>query len=169
MPNIILSNGMSTEIDEQDSDLMQYKWSCGSNGYAVRATRKDKETPRVILHRAIVSRMIGRKLNRDELVDHKDMNVYNNKRSNLRVTNKSGNGANSTKKSHNKSGFKGVTWDATRNKWKATVLHMKKQKFLGRFDLPEDAARAYDRAAVETWGEFARINFPPSEDCLNCR
>lgn len=58
----------------------------------------------------------------------------------------------------NTSGFKGVSWCCTRLKWVAVVGLGKKKRWLGYFDDPRDAAEAYDKAAEQSFGEFALTN-----------
>jgi hypothetical protein len=53
-----------------------------------------------------------------------------------------------------------VSWQKQPRKWRAAINIDGKQRHLGHFDDPADAARAYDRAALEAWGEFAVLNFP---------
>jgi len=59
-----------------------------------------------------------------------------------------------------KSGFKGVSWDSTKRErpWRAHITVHGKFTFLGAFGTPEEAARAYDAAAREQFGEFAATN-----------
>ena len=57
-------------------------------------------------------------------------------------------------------GSKGSATARSRGKWYATILVKGKAKLLGFFAEEVEAARAYDRAAVEHFGEFARLNFP---------
>lgn len=58
-------------------------------------------------------------------------------------------------------GFKGVSFDVNRNKWMAKIKTGEKPRHLGRFATDEDAARAYDLAAVEAWGiGNCYLNFP---------
>jgi hypothetical protein len=64
-------------------------------------------------------------------------------------------------KKNNTSGFKGVTWDKSRSKWKAHIHIERKIKNLGRFDSPEEAAIAYNEAALKYFGEFAFLNTIP--------
>lgn len=54
--------------------------------------------------------------------------------------------------------FKGVSYCASRKKWKAQIGHNRKTYQLGRYVNEEDAARAYNKAALELHGEFARLN-----------
>lgn len=59
-----------------------------------------------------------------------------------------------------RSGFKGVSFQTSRNKWCASITLGGKSVSLGRFDFAEDAARAYDQAAHRAWGEHCYLNFP---------
>lgn len=54
-------------------------------------------------------------------------------------------------------GFKGV--DRKNSKWRARIG----RKIIGTFGTAEDAARAYDAAALKDFGEFAFLNFPAKE------
>jgi hypothetical protein len=92
-------------------------------------------------------------------VDHKDGNGLNNRRSNLRVATSSLNQANSRKR-QGSSQYKGVGWDKEHNKWRARINYQHRRTFLGCFEDETDAAKAYDDAARELFGEFARLNFP---------
>jgi hypothetical protein len=56
--------------------------------------------------------------------------------------------------------FKGVSWSAQRRKWRAQIGPAGSVRDLGFFLKEDEAALAYDRAAVEMFGEFARLNFP---------
>jgi hypothetical protein len=59
----------------------------------------------------------------------------------------------------NRSGFKGVSWDAQTNRWRADIGTDGKTRNLGRFNDLIDAALAYDEAARALFGEYARLNF----------
>lgn len=59
---------------------------------------------------------------------------------------------------HNTSGFKGVNWNTTAKMWAARIGVGNKRIFLGYFQTAEEAARAYDTAAKQYFGEFARLN-----------
>lgn len=87
-------------------------------------------------------------------IDHRDMNKSNNRLDNLREATNSQNGANKKRYKNNKSGYKGVCYNT--GKWLAQIKHGGVVRHLGRFDDPQDAHRAYAKAAAELHGEFAR-------------
>lgn len=89
-------------------------------------------------------------------IDHIDMNGFNNSFGNLRHATRSQNNCNTTKRTTNTSGFKGVTFDKNENKWVAQISINKKHKMLGRFATRELAHAAYCVASTKLHGEFGR-------------
>jgi hypothetical protein len=91
----------------------------------------------------------------ENLIDHKNMDKADNRFQNLREATHSQNIAN--KKSYGKSGFKGVTWWARDNNWKAQIEVNGKNKHIGYFNTPEEAHEAYCVYQSQIAGEFARV------------
>ncbi len=92
--------------------------------------------------------------------DHKDGNKNNNKSDNLRIATSSQNKANLPAPNIQKtSKYKGVYLNKKLNKWIAQIKINSKARYLGCFIVEEDAAKAYDVAAKELFGEFANTNF----------
>ncbi|ODS51368.1 MAG: hypothetical protein ABS40_21210 [Agrobacterium sp. SCN 61-19] len=60
--------------------------------------------------------------------------------------------------------FKGVYPRGSR--WTANIYLNGKQKYLGAFGYPEDAARAYDAAAFDAWGSKVWLNYPVNDNRL---
>ena len=89
--------------------------------------------------------------------DHINGNTLDNRDENLRIVTVQQNRANSAIPETNKSGFKGVCWHKTANKWIAYITAKGKRMELGRFDKIEDAAAARCEAELKYFGEFARI------------
>lgn len=93
--------------------------------------------------------------------DHVNRNGLDNRKENFRLNpSNSQQGANRGLNRNNTSGFKGVSWYRKNRKWEAYIMVNRHRRRLGWFDNPEDGARAYDKAAVELFGEFAFLNFP---------
>lgn len=89
-------------------------------------------------------------------IDHIDGNRQNNDIANLRLATHSNNKWNTTKRSNNTSGFKGVTWFGRTKKWHARIRCHGKNTSLGYHNTPEEAHAAYCKAASELHGQFAK-------------
>ena len=90
-------------------------------------------------------------------IDHQNLNRSDNRIANLRRADKRLNSRNRTKQKNNTSGFKGVSWSKSVQKWHASIKLDGVPQHLGYFSLKEDAARAYEAAAMKLHGEFARV------------
>lgn len=160
---IPLSQGYTALISQEDADLALLKWSVAIRNrlaYSQRNIWAGKTRTVAFMHRVIIARMLGRDLASIELVDHINGNGCDNRRENLRLATKSQNLSNQGKQQHNTSGFKGVTWHNQRHKWIAQIGSNGKHMYLGVYLTKEEAARAYDIAALKYHGEFAKLNFP---------
>jgi hypothetical protein len=106
------------------------------------------------MHRQIANPPDGKE------VDHINGVTLDNRRENLRVCSHSQNMHNRRlRQKNNKSGYKGVHWLARTKRWVAEIRVNGKSRHLGYFTEKTDAARAYDTAAAECFGEFAHLNF----------
>jgi hypothetical protein len=94
-------------------------------------------------------------------LDHIDGDRSNNKISNLREATRSQNQSNRKPNKNSKSKYLGVFMG--RKSWFSRIEKNGKSVYLGQFSLEEDAASAYDMAAILVHGSFARLNFPENK------
>ena len=92
------------------------------------------------------------------MIDHKDGDPLNNKRSNLRACTRAENNRNRGKSINNVSGFKGVYLRKNKNRFCAQIRVNRQKIHLGYFSTKEDAAKEYNKAATRYFGKFARLN-----------
>jgi hypothetical protein len=150
-------------VDEADFHrLRQYPWKgifTPSGGVYAQTTYVAENGDRfpMFMHQLVLDADAGLH------VDHIDGLTLNNERGNLRVATQSQNQANSPKHRQNTSGYKGVTKHKRSGKWQAQIQKDGRMRHLGLYADPVDAARAYDRAALELYGAFARPNFVKSD------
>lgn len=136
-------------IDEVDySVIAGYSWCIAGNGYAVARDKKSRKV--IYMHRLLLNNPAG-------IVDHTNGDKLDNRRSNLRTCTNAQNSRNQKIRSNNTSGFKGVSKNGGRDKWEAYIRTNYKRKFLGYYDTPEEASKAYKNAALELHKEFARF------------
>ena len=157
MKEIALSQGLVALVDDEDfEELNKYRWYAhkpkGANVfYAIRHPKmiKGVRLGKIAMHAEVVG---------FKGADHIDGNGLNNQKSNLRKATVSQNGANRRKQKGTVSKFKGVDLLPKTQKWRARIMVGWKRQTLGYFDSELEAAKAYDKAAVELCGEFANLN-----------
>lgn len=153
--SISRKDGSMTRIakyDVADAELIErYVWHLSADPphhyYAATMIITNGERQHVHMHQLVIGKP-GR-------VDFLNGNGMDCRRANLRIASQSQILA-KRKPSGGASKYKGVAWDAAPGKWMARF----RGKNLGRFDVEEDAARAFDDAAFEHWGHQAYFNFP---------
>lgn len=91
-----------------------------------------------------------------DLIDHRDLDGLNNRFGNLRPATKSQNAVNTRAPKTNKSGFKGVHFSKSAQKWVSKMRRNNKVRYLGTFDTPEAAHKAYCAESTRLDGEFSR-------------
>ena len=153
---ITLSRGLIALVDDVDYERVAAKrWSVvrarqiAEVYYARHAFWVDGKSQSILLHRFILDAPAG------QPVDHVNGDRLDCRRANLRFCTLSQNAANRAPRPN---AFKGVNRRSSR--WEAHIKVDGVDFYLGTHDAPEDAARAYDRAAIERFGQFARVNFP---------
>jgi hypothetical protein len=101
-----------------------------------------------------------------DLVDHRNGDGLDNRRINLRLATPKQNSANRVadrRRRGTTSHYKGVSWKTARSKWVAHIHVDGRTRYLGQFDDERAAAAAYDDAATQAWGDFARLNLTAEE------
>jgi hypothetical protein len=94
----------------------------------------------------------------EKYIDHGNMNVLDNRKSNLRKCTIQQNACNREKPKHNTSGYKGVYWEKGLKKWRSAIRLNNKKIHIGCYEIKIEAAKAYNKKAKELFGEFARLN-----------
>ncbi len=157
MREINLTGGKVAIVDDQDLEwLSRWKWYCDKDGYAVRR-RSDKGVYRsTFMHRVIMQTPA------DLQTDHINGDRLDNRRCNLRVCTNMENQQNIRKRNPRggmrPSQYKGVSWDKRKGKWRVVITVNGRPTHMGSFAQEEAAAKAYDDAAKQFFGDFAKLN-----------
>jgi hypothetical protein len=148
---IPLGRGQYALVDAADYEwLSQWRWTAYGHGYAAR----QEEGKMIYMHRQIMQAAKG------AVVDHIDGIPSHSYRSNLRLCSRAENLLNTGKRAGTTSRFKGVSFCRRTGTWRSVIQFEGRSVNLRTFADEVEAARAYDRAAVERFGVFARPNFP---------
>lgn len=159
---IPLTRGYVALVDDADAELvLPFKWhavTASQSVYACRSVRRTGGGPRQavqLMHTLITGWAF---------TDHRDGNGLNNQRANLRQASLAENSRN-RQANRSASPYKGVSINRGRGlPWKAAIKHQGVSRHLGYFGTDAEAARAYDVAARELFGQFAAVNFPAPDE-----
>jgi hypothetical protein len=167
MIEIPLTQGKVAIVDDGDAArVLAYKWTLltikreGKITYYARRNVAphgwNGPQKSILLHRFILNAPDGIH------VDHIDLDGLNNRRSNLRLATNSQNHCNIPSRPH-RTGLRGVEKIRHSESYGARIKVNGKLIRSGRFDTPEEAARAYDELARRYHGVFATLNYPSEE------
>ena len=165
---IPLTLGLKAKIDREDlARVVAFKWQAETHRhthYAGTSIKTGKSFKRIRLHRLIMNVISG------QAIDHINGDGLDNRRSNLQLISQAQNisKARYTPRTDKTSPFRGVSLHYTNNgvsrPWAAQISVHGKKTFLGYYASPEEAARAYDKAALDLRGSCARLNFPDGHE-----
>jgi len=149
MNRILLKSGQEVYIDEEDySFLSKFNWYNNGKGYALTSINGKV----IRMHRLLTN------CDKNQEVDHINGNTLDNRKNNLRVCSHKENSRNVKIPSHNTTGYKGVSFNKRKNKYRAYIKYNQKQIHLGYFTDKLQAALSYNEKAIELFGEFAKLN-----------
>lgn len=143
--------GKNIYFYECDYDLIKhFKWCIDGSGYAFSYSKTNKGYARIYMHH-----LLGGKF-----YDHKNRNRIDNRRCNLRKCTRQQNSMNTSKQANTTSKYKGVSLknDGRNKKWQSNIRVNNKLIYLGNYYHEEEAAVAYNKAAIEFFKEFANLN-----------
>lgn len=150
---IALTNSCNMLLVDDDIYRMlnKYTWNAVKSGntYYARTTRwVNNKQFNLFAHRVVVD---------GDEIDHRNRDGLDCRSKNLRSCTHQQNLCNAHKpQGENGSGYRGVIKNKSR--WSARIKVHNQRIHLGTFDTPEEAALAYNKAAIEYHGEFALLN-----------
>lgn len=144
---------------DQYEHLMQWKWHAQKARRTVYAARYERMPDGKRVHIDMHRQLKGFPPTN---VDHRNGDGLHNFDFNLRTANDQDNCRN--RRPHGERRFKGAYWDKSKGLYVAKICIDYRVKHLGQFGMDQiAAAKAYDAAAFEAFGPFAKLNFPIKE------
>lgn len=152
---ILINTKRKAVVDDEDYlYLNQFKWYYSKGTIRRAKNKKDNQLlpDKIRLNREILKFPIG-------VVDHKDTNIFNNQKYNLRICTQSENSRNQSKPiGKYASKYKGVSFNKKLKKWVAYIRVNRRLINLGLFSNEIEAAIEYNKFAIIYFKEFANLN-----------
>lgn len=141
---------MQPIVDPEDLPLLRSRaWKAHGNKAQYFKARFGRQV--YYLHRLIAGAGPG------QIVDHVNGDTLDCRRSNLRLCDRSESNTNRKARCDSRAPYKGIT-ETPSGRWLAQIMKAKQYRRIGLFDTAQEAAAAYDAAAVDLHGEFAKTN-----------
>ena len=135
--------------------LNQFSWYLVESKRNLYARTHNGER-KVLMHRMIMK--LGNGNEDKRLVDHIDNFGLNCQKYNMRVCNTSQNNRNRDSALNKTSNYLGVCWHKRDQLWVAQIRADNKPMWIGNFKTEIEAAKAYNKEAIQLHGEFANLN-----------
>ena len=142
-------------FDTEDAEVIRsFYWNVRNGGNCPYLYTANKYDTSIALHRLLMNLPKGDK----RIIDHINQNVFDNRKSNLRITDRAGNMMNITKP-QGKNVYRGVHWNKNRNKWYVSVSFRKNETrntiYGGCYYDIEDAFKKRKELEIKYFKEFA--------------
>ena len=158
--SILNNKGEKTDIlvdDDKWCELTKYSWNINSVTKYVETKSNGKK---IVMHQLVYG-----DYDKDEyIIDHINHVRHDNRSSNLRINTQSGNNHNKQKAKDKSSKYYGVYWSVKDKRWHVSINKDAINHYIGTFGNEHEAALAYNKKAIELYGENANLNIVPEFD-----
>ena len=150
-------------INKNNHKMLKYRKD--KDGYLRTNLYRDSKPVTVRVHRLVAENFVENPESK-RLVDHVDRDVENNYYLNLRWATHSENTLNSKVSTQNTSGYKGISFIKSRNKYQLTMVLNGKTSFVGYLATKEEAVARWNECAPEIYKEFQPTGINIFKPCV---
>lgn len=158
MKSLAINNQRLLIDDEDYPVLSRFKWRLDSGGYPItHAYSPNTNSIPLLIHYFLIPRSEDIRLRKLRII-HKDGNLLNCQKDNLKLVDYSISQHRSKRRSNSKNNYRGVSKSNVGNHFYARIIYKSNRIYLGTFETEELAAKAWNSKALELFGEYAYQN-----------